>query len=96
MASKYQEKVKKQFENEGYLMIKLAKTNINGIADFIAIKEGAKSILIECKEKKDTIKALQIFQNQKISKSYGCLFEVWQDGNGLLEIKEFENNTDLF
>ncbi len=92
----YQTKIKTKFEKNGWLMLKLAKTNINGIADFIAFKKDEVPILIECKEKTDTIKPLQIFQNNRLAKKYGFKFQIHQDGKEVINNIEQSNNTDLF
>lgn len=92
----FQSKIKSKFEKNGWLMLKLAKTNINGIADFIAFKKNEIPILIECKEKNDTIKPLQIFQNNRLAKKYGFKFQIHQDGKDVISNINQPNNTDLF
>jgi Holliday junction resolvase len=89
MASKYQQKIIKEYQDKGYIVIKLAKTNHNGIADLLIAKEGEQTLLIECKEKKDTVKLLQIVQNQKIASITGWKFIVMQDGIGELDLSKF-------
>lgn len=59
--SKFQNKIKKQYENDGYLVIKMHKTNTNGICDLMCLKDG-KSVFIEIKEKNDTLKELQKYR----------------------------------
>ena len=66
------------------------------IADFIAFKKDEVPILIECKEKTDTIKHLQIFQNNRLAKQYGFKFQIHQDGKEVINNIEQSNNTDLF
>lgn len=61
MASTYQNKVKKQYEKDGYFVVKLHKTTANGITDLMCLKEG-KSVFIEVKEKNDTLKELQKYR----------------------------------
>ena len=78
MASKYQTKIIKRFENDGYLVINLIKTNKNGIPDLLCLKEGEKPLFIECKEKTDTLKPLQKFRIEELKK-YGVNAVVLQD-----------------
>jgi len=78
MASKYQTKVIKRFENDGYLVINLIKTNKNGIPDLLCIKEGEKPLFIECKEATDTLKPLQKYRIKEL-KEYGADAIVLQD-----------------
>ena len=88
--SKFQSKIIKDFEAQGYCVIKLSKTNKNGIADLLVAKDGCRTKLIEVKEKTDTIKPLQIFQNIQICKIAGFDFDIMQDG------KDSENITEVF
>lgn len=78
MASKYQTKIIKRFENDGYLVINLIKTNKNGIPDLLVLKDGEKPLFIECKEKTDTLKPLQKFRIEELKK-YGVNAIVLQD-----------------
>jgi Holliday junction resolvase len=73
----FQEKLIKKYTNEGYLVIKHVRTNFNGIPDLQLLKDG-KSIFIEVKEGKDTIKPLQKFRiNQLINLGFEayCIHE---------------------
>lgn len=70
MASKFQTKIIKEYESEGWYVINLIKTNKNGIPDLVCFKEGHKTIFIECKEKKDTLKKLQDFRLKELRR-YG-------------------------
>ena len=56
--SNFQSKVKKQYEKEGYKVVKLIKLSENGYPDLMAMKEG-KAVFIEIKEDGDTLKPLQ-------------------------------------
>lgn len=78
MASNYQEKVIEQYERKGYYVIKLIKTNKNGIGDLLCLKSGEPPLFIECKEKTDTVKPLQTFRGKEVQK-YGCKFKVMQN-----------------
>lgn len=56
--SKFKDKIKKQYEKQGYTVLSLVKIGVAGYPDLLALKDG-KAIFIECKEGKDTIKPLQ-------------------------------------
>jgi len=60
--SAYQTKIIKEYESKGYFVIKLIRTNKNGIPDLLCLKKNETPIFIECKEKKDTIKPLQQYR----------------------------------
>ena len=66
MASKYQTRIIKEYENNGWMVINLIKTNKNGIPDLLCIKEGERPIFIECKEFNDTLKPLQKFRIKEL------------------------------
>lgn len=65
--SKFQTKVIKEYEKNGYYVINLIKTNKNGIPDLLAIKDG-KVKFIECKQGGDTIKELQKYRIDELRK----------------------------
>jgi len=80
--SKFQTKIIKEYEAEGYYVINLIKTNKNGIPDLLMIKDGIASF-IECKEKNDTLKTLQKFRIDQLNKrniNAKCL----QDEKGII------------
>ena len=66
MASKRQTKVIKQYENKGYYVINLIKTNKNGIADLLCLKAGETPLFIEIKEDSDTVKPLQYYRRKEL------------------------------
>ena len=66
MASKRQTKVIKQYENKGYYVINLIKTNKNGIADLLCLKDGQTPLFIEVKEDSDTVKPLQYYRRKEL------------------------------
>jgi len=66
MASKRQTKVIKQYENKGYYVINLIKTNKNGIADLLCLKAGQTPLFIEIKEDSDTVKPLQYYRRKEL------------------------------
>lgn len=66
MASKRQTKVIKQYENKGYYVINLIKTNKNGIADLLCLKAGQTPLFVEVKEDSDTVKPLQYYRRKEL------------------------------
>lgn len=58
MASSFQSKTIKEYENKGYLVLKAIRLSKNGFPDLQCLKNG-ETIWIECKEKNDTLKPLQ-------------------------------------
>jgi hypothetical protein len=77
MASNFQVKQIKEYESQGYFVINLNRTNKNGIADLLCLKDGVKPLFVECKEKNDTVKKLQLYRGKEVQK-YGCDFIVKQ------------------
>jgi len=57
----YQKKISDKLELEGWYVIKLIKTNKNGIPDLIAVKEN-KTIFIECKTLIGKLSKIQEFR----------------------------------
>ena len=66
MASKRQTKVIKQYEKKGYYVINLIKTNKNGIADLLCLKDGETPLFVEIKEDSDTVKPLQYYRRKEL------------------------------
>jgi Holliday junction resolvase len=78
--SNFQNKVKKQMQEQGYTVLKIIKLSDSGYPDLQCLKDG-KSVWIECKEKNDTLKPLQKLRiDQLIKQGFDayCL----QDGKG--------------
>ncbi|RQO79162.1 hypothetical protein DBR40_05435 [Pedobacter sp. KBW01] len=80
MASGFQNRIKREYEKKGYKVIKLAKTNANGITDLMCLKDG-KSIFIESKEANDSLKELQKYRIDEL-KALGFDAFCLQDGKG--------------
>lgn len=66
--SKFQTKIIKKMESDGWYVINLIKTNKNGIADLLCLKKDEPPTFIECKEKTDTIKPLQEYRIKELNK----------------------------
>jgi Holliday junction resolvase len=78
--SAYQTKIKKQFKELGYTVLKLIKLSDSGYPDLLALKDG-KAIWIEVKEKNDTLKELQGFRIDEL-RQLGFDAYCLQDGKG--------------
>jgi Holliday junction resolvase len=66
----------KELEAEGYYVIKLIKTNKNGIPDLIAIPPGADVLFSEIKTKNGKLSKLQEYRLGEL-KRHGCKVEVY-------------------
>ena len=66
MASKHQTKLIKEYEEKGYFVINLIRTNKNGIPDLLYLKENEKPLFIESKEYNDTLKPLQEYRIKEL------------------------------
>ena len=78
--SQFQNKVKKQMQEQGFTVLKIIKLSDSGYPDLMCFKYG-QTIWIECKEKNDTLKPLQKLRiDQLIEQGFEsyCL----QDGKG--------------
>tara|TARA_R110000744_G_scaffold7219_3_gene24807 strand:- start:580 stop:828 length:249 start_codon:yes stop_codon:yes gene_type:complete len=54
----YQQKIIKEYESKGFLVIKTIRLNKSGFPDLMCLKDG-KTVRIEIKEPTDTLKPLQ-------------------------------------
>lgn len=90
--SKFQSKVIKEFEKDGYLVLKIIRLNSNGYPDLLCLKENEPNLWIECKEEKDTLKPIQKLRIDELNaignKAY-CL----QFGKGIIYPIETEKET---
>ena len=67
----------KELEAEGYYVIKLIKTNKNGIPDIIAIPPNCNVISSEVKTKKGKVSSLQEYRLKELKK-HGFITEVYR------------------
>ncbi len=67
----------KQLESKGYYVIKLIKTNKNGIPDVIAIAPGSDVIFSEIKKPKGKVSKLQEYRLKELN-DYGFTAEVYR------------------
>ena len=76
MASNFQNKTIKNYESNGWTVLKIIRLSDNGYPDILCMKENETDIWIECKEDKDTLKKLQklrIDELNKLGKIAFCL-----------------------
>ena len=72
-----QSKKIKKLEAEGYYVIKLMKTNKNGIPDLIAIPPNCGVIFCEVKTPKGRLSSLQKYRMEELNK-HGLTTEVYK------------------
>lgn len=73
--SKIQSKIIKRLEQEGYFVVKLIKTNRNGIPDLLAVKEN-RAIFVEVKQEHGKLSEIQRYRiNELRNKKIECY--VW-------------------
>ena len=65
--SKYQKKLIDQFENEGWYVLKLIKTNKNGIPDLLCLKADQVPLFIEVKSDEGIVSKLQEFRIKELT-----------------------------
>tara|TARA_R100001463_G_scaffold123819_1_gene180657 strand:- start:155 stop:403 length:249 start_codon:yes stop_codon:yes gene_type:complete len=67
----------KKFEEQGYYVIKLIKTNKNGIPDLVAIPRNSKVIFSEIKKKHGKVSALQEYRLKELN-DHGIKTEIYR------------------
>ncbi len=67
----------KQLEAEGYYVIKLTKTNKNGIPDLLAIPPNSGVLFSEVKTPTGVVSELQKFRLKELEE-HGCLTEIYR------------------
>lgn len=67
----------KQLEADGYYVIKLVKTNKNGIPDLVAFKPDAEVLFSEIKKPNGKLSKLQEYRLKEL-KNYGFKTEVYK------------------
>ena len=81
---KYQSKLISELESYGFYVLKLEKTNKNGIPDLLALKDGERPLFIEVKGPKGRVSELQKFRLQEL-KSKGFDAHLTFSGDGFVE-----------
>ena len=67
----------KELEAEGYYVIKLVKTNKNGIPDLVAIPKDSEVLFSEVKTPKGRVSKLQEYRLKEL-KDHGCRTEIYR------------------
>ena len=67
----------KQLEAEGYYVIKLIKTNKNGIPDLVAIPPNCGVIFSEIKKPKGVVSAIQKYRIKELD-NHGVITEIYR------------------
>lgn len=67
----------KELESEGYYVIKLIKTNKNGIPDLIALPKGCDVLFSEVKTPKGVVSELQKYRLKELE-NHGVRTEVYR------------------
>lgn len=67
----------KELEEQGYYVIKLVKTNKNGIPDLIAIPPNSDVLFSEIKKENGKVSKLQEFRIEELKK-HGCIVEIYR------------------
>lgn len=67
----------KELESKGYYVLKLVKTNKNGIPDLIAIPPNTQVLFSEVKTNKGTLTTLQKYRLKELEE-HGCITEIYR------------------
>ena len=67
MSSKKQTQLINLWKAKGFIVVNLITTNTNGIPDLLALKDG-QAVFIESKEPGDSVKALQRYRMNELTK----------------------------
>lgn len=78
----YQSKLIKEYEDSGYMVVKLIRCNINGMPDLMVLKDGVAEF-IEVKEANDTLSPLQRLRIQQLRRK-GFSACCMQEGKGVI------------
>jgi Holliday junction resolvase-like predicted endonuclease len=75
--SQIQSKKIKELESQGYYVLKLVKTNKNGIADIIAIPKDSDVLFIEVKGPNGKLSQLQEYRKKELE-AHGIKIEIYK------------------
>ena len=78
MESKIQHKIIKKLEAEGYFVLKLIRTNKNGIPDLLAVDKNNVATFIEVKQPKGVLSTIQKYRIEEM-RAKGLNVKIWQD-----------------
>lgn len=75
----YKRRVKAKFQAEGWLMINLIQTNMNGIADSLLLKKGHEPFFIEFKARGEKPDPLQDYRHREILEKTGVETKIFTE-----------------
>jgi Holliday junction resolvase len=87
-----QKKITNKLTADGWLVVKLIKTNMNGIPDLVAFKEG-KTMFIEVKQPTGVLSEIQKIRIKQL-KQQGFEVNVWTDYQVAFDI-DINIKTDI-
>lgn len=90
--SHFQAKIISFYEKNGYFVIKLSKTNRNGIPDLVCLKPNETALFIEVKARRGVLSALQLYRHSQLT-SLGFTVLVLREG--AVDKESFEHLTNL-
>tara|TARA_R100001463_G_scaffold15141_7_gene39604 strand:- start:2474 stop:2716 length:243 start_codon:yes stop_codon:yes gene_type:complete len=67
----------KELESKGYYVLKLVKTNKNGIPDLLAIPPNTQVLFSEVKTEKGRLSTLQKYRLKELEE-HGCITEIYR------------------
>ena len=79
LESKIQSKIIKRLEEQGFFVVKLIKTNKNGIMDLLAVKR-ERTIFVEVKQEQGKLSEIQRFRINEL-RAKGIEVYVWIEFN---------------
>jgi Holliday junction resolvase len=82
-----QKKITNRLQKEGWLVVKLIKTNTNGIPDLMALKDGVTEF-IEVKQPKGVLSEIQKIRIKQL-REQGFTVHIWTDYQ-----EDYITNTD--
>ena len=82
-----QKKITNRLQQEGWLVVKLIKTNTNGIPDLMALKDGVTEF-IEVKQPKGVLSEIQKIRIKQL-REQGFTVHIWTDYQ-----EDYITNTD--
>lgn len=74
----FQSRTIKEFEKQGFTVLKTIKMNKSGYPDLMCLKDG-RTVWIECKEGKDTLKPLQKLRIKELRASGFKAYAIHED-----------------
>lgn len=69
--SSFKSKILRQYRRDGWLVVGLIQTTLNGIPDTMLLKRGEQPIFIEFKAKGKTARPLQAYRHKEIEQKTG-------------------------